>query len=258
MIKKTLFCASILSVGFVSAQSFQLMDYNDVDIANTVHYEYGTASELGQTKFHLENLTGSAKNFGVSVERIYYNGDHVFSCNNLAVCFGTLCYSGLASVSGVQVINSGVGDVVAANTIYTELKLAPSTFCWDDCAIDSATWTVTVYDQNNPTDSVFSTIVWRCGPDPVSVEEITKENVRLNAYPNPAINVLTIGYFIDGEFDKASIDVYDVFGQKVAFKELNSGKGEVELSVENLGSGVYFYSIKVDGQSVRTERVVVR
>jgi len=403
MIKKILFCASILTVGFVSAQSFQLMDHHDVDISNGTHYEYGSAITLGATKFHFENLTGSQLAFAVKVERIYVPS----TLSDLAVCFGTECYSASGGVAGTQVINNGVGYAVAANELYTDLKIAPITWPWATPASDSAVWSVTIFNEVNPSDSISTLIIWKsqvCGDvsgngliegselagdqnengfidgseiagditcdgqigagevsgdldassyiEPgefsgdvngdgvigagevwfdidgdgvlgdgeiagdlngdyvisngeiagdtdgdglinggelegdvngngiidngeihgdtngdgvinggevaVSVHAITKESVSLTAYPNPAISVLTIEYVIDGEFVKANIDVFDVLGQKVAFKELNSKRGAVVLSLKQLNSGVYFYSIQVDGLTIRTESVILK
>jgi hypothetical protein len=258
MIKKILFIASLFCVGFVSAQSFQLLDYNGLDISNTNHYEYGTPAELGLTGFQIENLTGFSKSFSVKAERVYYDGEEIFGCNNLQVCYDAACHSLVPSISGVQVVNNGVGDVVAANSTYIDLKISPITACWNDCANDSAVWIVTIYDAANPTDEVSATIVWRCGAPPVSVNEISNEYVRLNAFPNPALSDLNISYSIDASFDNAIIDVYDMLGKKMISKELNRAKGQVNLDVEPLDAGVYFYAIKIDGQTIRTERVVVR
>ncbi|MDB4533982.1 T9SS type A sorting domain-containing protein [Vicingaceae bacterium] len=258
MIKKILFISALFSVGFASGQTFQLLDANDVDISNTTHYEYGAAGDLDDTKFHVKNLTSVSQNFASKVEVVYYNGDNLFSCNNLAVCFGAACYSGLASVSGVQIINNGIGDVVPANGIYTEFKVSPVTFCWNDCANDSAVWIVTVFDENNPSDEVTTTIVWRCGVDPVSVNEINEDAIKLSAYPNPSSRNLTIDYAVKGSSNSLELDVFDVLGKKVVSQKLNSNQGRVNLDVEFLNAGVYFYAIKVDGSVVKTERLIIK
>ena len=90
MIRKILFIASILTVGFASAQSLQLMDHNDNDIDGTTHVEVAhnaSLADLAAAKFHIKNLTGSLQEFvlKVSLEYTGYQGD-------LGVCFGTQCY----------------------------------------------------------------------------------------------------------------------------------------------------------------------
>ena len=253
MIKKILFVASIFVAGFASAQSFQLMDHNDVDISGTTHYEYGTPSDLGNTKFHIQNLTNGLKSFALKVEKIHvpYNN------SGLSCCFGQACFSASATVSGTQIINNGSGDNIISNGIYTELKVSPITWPWVDCAIDSAVWTVTVYDPSNPSDESTATIIWRCGNAPTSVDEINASNVKLSAYPNPTSNNLTIQYSVDGNYDNIAVDLYDVLGQKLISQSLNNRGGKTNLDVSALNAGVYFYAIKVDGQTIRTERLIV-
>lgn len=253
MIKKILFVTSIFAAGFASAQSFQLMDHNDVDISGTTHYEYGTPTELSATKFHIQNLTGATKSFALKVEKNYvpYNN------SGLAVCFGTACFSASATVSGTQTINNGVGDDILANANYTDLKVSPVTWMWAP-SVDSAVWIVTVYDANNPSDEVVSTIVWKTGNAPTSVANIDAENVKLSAFPNPASEKLTVLYSVKGSFDNVNIDLYDVLGQKLISRQLNNSNGETRLDVSSLRAGVYFYAIKVDGQTIKTERVIIQ
>ncbi len=254
MIKKLLFVASIFSIGFCSAQSFRILDYNDVNITNTTHTENGTNNELSLTKFHIENLTNGLKSFAIKVEKVYVP----YANSGLGVCFGTACFSASATVSGTQIIANGVGDDVAANGIYTDLKISPVTWPWIDCANDYATWIVTVYDPANPSDEATATIVWDCGSSSVSIDEVEENMVSLNAFPNPAKNNLTVNYAVKGSFNTASIELFDVLGQKLISKNLASNKGEVRLNINSLNAGVYFYSIRVNGQAVKTERVIVQ
>jgi hypothetical protein len=253
MIKKVLFILTFFCAGFISAQSFELMDHNDVIISNTTHYEYGSDSALGTTKFHIRNLTGTQQSFALKVEKIYtpYNN------SNLAVCFGVACFDADAIVDGIQIINNGDGENVDGNAIYTDLKLAPITWPWISCERDSAVWKVTVYDPANVSDEVSSTIVWRCG-FPVSVNEIRKDFVSLNSFPNPASINLSINYTIDAVFNTASVDLFDMLGQKLVSTKLTGSRGQVKLNVESFNAGIYFYAIKVDGQTVKTERIVVK
>jgi hypothetical protein len=254
MLRKLLFITSFFIVGFLSAQSFELLDHNDVDITGTNHYEIDAPANLAETKFHVKNLTNSQVSFGLKVELIY----SPYSNCDLACCFGVACHSASSTISGTQIINSGIGDDVAANATYTDLKISPVTWMWNDCPNDSAVWVVTVYDPANPSDEASATIVWKCENTATSVLEIGKENVKLNAFPNPAANNLTVRYAIDGSFTTANVELFDVLGQKLMSNQLTSNSGNVKLDVSPLNAGVYFYSIRVDGQVVKTERVIIQ
>jgi hypothetical protein len=257
MIKKILFVASIFVAGLVSAQSLQLLDHNDVDISGGTHLEMGTAADLSVTKFHLKNLTSNPVDFAVKVELVYNDSQN--PCSDLQVCFGSACYLADESISGTQVIMSS-GAPVAVNilgsAIYTDLKIGPFTSCWADCATDSSVWRVTAYVPSDPSDSTSAIITWKC--DVLASVDDDVVVSAFNVYPNPATDNLTINYTVDGSVNNARMDVYDVLGQQVASHALNSNKGQINLSVDNLNAGVYFYSIKVDEKAIRTERVIIK
>ena len=157
MIKKILFITSLFAVGAASAQTFQFSDHNDVNIANTTHYEYGTPATLVFIKFHVKNLTGATERFAVKAikESVPYTN------SGLAVCFGPACYSASGSVSGVQLINGGSGDNVGANAIYTNLKISPVAWPWVNTILDSAVWNVVIFNETSSTDSVAARIIYK-------------------------------------------------------------------------------------------------
>jgi len=252
MLKKILFVSALFCAGFVSAQSFELLDANDVDISTTTHYEYGSAEVLGNTLFRVRNLTGSPQAFAVKVEKFHVP----YSNSGLAICIGIACCYGDPEVDGPQILNNGNGDDIDGNAIYTNFKVSPITWPWMDCATDSAVWKVTVYDPENLSDEASATIIWRCGY-PVKINELHADFVRLNSFPNPASSALTINYAIDAVFTSAFVEFYDVLGQKLLSTKLTASTGQVHMNVESFTAGIYFYAIKVDGQTVQTERVVV-
>ena len=92
----------------------------------------------------------------------------------------------------------------------------------------------------------------------LSVVDFDEKNVGLNVYPNPVSTQLNISYSIEGSVNNARVDVYDVLGQKINTYKLNNNKGQLNIDVEHLNSGVYFYTIKVNEKMIRTERVMVK
>ena len=313
MIKNILFITSLIAVSAASAQTFQINDHNDVDITNTIHYEYGTPATLGFTKFHVKNLTGTNQNFAAKVEKIYVP----YSNSGLAVCFGTACYSASATVSGTQIINGGIGDEVVANGIYTNFKSSPITWPWVNTIADSATWKIVIFNELDVSDAVTVTVIWKFrligdtdgdgvigagevagdidgngiidgseiegdvtgdgiigagelegdsngngvidnGESAVSVNEIDVKNINIKAYPNPATDNLTVAYDLNGKANHVTISVYDILGQNVTSKKLNNSKGLVQLDLQNVNAGIYFYTIKVEDKVLRTEKFIVR
>lgn len=84
----------------------------------------------------------------------------------------------------------------------------------------------------------------------VGVEET--EELEYSVYPNPVNDVLNINI----ESNNTSIEIFDIVGKQVASMNLVNGKNQ--LNIENLKAGVYFYSIKKNGDVVETRKLVVR
>ncbi len=249
MIKKILFISSMFFVGLASAQTFQIMDHYDVSIEGTSHYERGSLQALSETKFHVKNLTSSLATYSAKVYEIANT-----PASDLQICYGSNCFTADDGVSGPQ---TNIGNVsLAGGAIDSTFKAAPFTFTW--VAGDSARWRVTIYNVSNPNDSSSAIITWKEG-FPVSIKtEVSKNDVKLSAYPNPVSSLLTVNYNIDTDASAdVAIDVYDVVGKKVTSHKVMNNKGQVQLNVSDFNSGVYFYSLNVNGQAIKTERIII-
>ena len=249
MIKKILFITAIFSAGFMSAQSFQIMDHNDVDITGTSHTEYGNGDVLGATKFHIKNLTGNTKTYTCDMQEISN-----VPGTDWQVCYGTNCFSATAGIATVQVI--GGSNSIPGSQIDTTFKVAPFSGFGAWTGGETATWRVKVYDPQNVSDSASAIITWQNYG--VSVKEITSKDVALNAYPNPATDNISVSYSIDGITNNAQLSVFDIVDKKIKSYDLANNKNQLSINVSDLNSGVYFYSIMVEGKAIKTERVIVK
>ena len=87
---------------------------------------------------------------------------------------------------------------------------------------------------------------------------MSKNDVQLSAYPNPVSSLLTVNYNVDSDASaNVSVDVYDVVGKKVTSHKVMNNKGQVQLDVSAFNAGVYFYSLNVNGQAIKTERIII-
>ena len=243
MIRKILFIATFFVAGIVSAQTFQLQDDNNVSIVNSSHYEYGVADTLAETKFHVKNISGGSATYTARVFEIQNP-----TAANLQICFGSNCFTSQQTITGSVTLGAGQTDAT--------FKVAPFTFAWGGA--DSAVWRVTVFDMSNPNDSSSAIITWKEGFPTTITEVIAKKDVNFSVYPNPASDNLTINYNIDANVSSASVDVFDVVGKRVLTHKLLGAKGVLKVGVSDLKSGIYFYTIKADGQTLKTERVIIK
>lgn len=76
--------------------------------------------------------------------------------------------------------------------------------------------------------------------------------------PNPFNDRTVIGFNLQDEFRNASIVITDLNGiQKLFFDNLKTGDGAVTVTHDQLYSGIFLYSLILDGEVVDTKRMVV-
>lgn len=81
----------------------------------------------------------------------------------------------------------------------------------------------------------------------------------LGAYPNPAQNFTNIHYRIDVA-SSVSVNVFDLSGRVVlnSTEQLSAGTHEIKVSLKNIPSGKYYYTIKTERSSLTSKFVVVK
>ncbi len=94
---------------------------------------------------------------------------------------------------------------------------------------------------------------------PGSELENAKSAFLGDAYPNPAAESFTIDYELPENSGNAIVSLYDVSGKSIKQIELNgsTGKQQLNLPVGDLSSGMYFYSLEIDGHRQTTKRISV-
>jgi hypothetical protein len=87
--------------------------------------------------------------------------------------------------------------------------------------------------------------------------ETSHQVVLYQNEPNPFDNKTTIRYFTPENISKAVIVFYDEFGRELKMVEVTeNGFGKVEIDTENLASGVYTYSLIINGKVVETRKML--
>lgn len=112
-----------------------------------------------------------------------------------------------------------------------------------------------LYDTNNPSDSAYIDV--KFDNNPTSVGDVSSQEVKLSAYPNPTSDFLTVDYDAKG-VENSILSVYNVLGEEVLSRTLGASKGKERIDVSLMNSGVYFYAIKSQGKAIRTERFIVK
>jgi len=133
---------------------------------------------------------------------------------------------------------------------------------------DSSIFEPRVYPNGNDGCSIYTYII-KSGDDELFADSVQvtytiggidcflsdneiETTLDYSVYPNPANSVLNISIFENN----TSISIFDVVGKTISEMELVNGTNT--LNIENLNAGVYFYSIKRNGNSIETKKLIVR
>ena len=107
-----------------------------------------------------------------------------------------------------------------------------------------ATYRYTAFDSADPTDSVSVDITFDIS---VGVDETSSLGSLSDAYPNPANGTTSISYELTSN-EEAILEVYNMIGEQVERLRLNGSEGTATINTSEMESGVYFYSLLVEGR----------
>lgn len=79
-----------------------------------------------------------------------------------------------------------------------------------------------------------------------------------DVYPNPASEYAYINYKILSDEVKAKMVLHNVLGSPVAEYDLPSTDSKAKIRTEDLNSGIYFYTLYIDGKAVMTRKLVIK
>jgi hypothetical protein len=102
-------------------------------------------------------------------------------------------------------------------------------------------------------DTTQVTIHYTCA---TAIHEVDAGIVS-DAYPNPAISQVTIDYALTTAPKNAAIVVYDVLGKVVKEIPLENREGQAIIHVNDLHSGLYFYTVIADGRSSTPGKLII-
>lgn len=180
----------------------------------------------------------------VAFKRIDANYTELTDSN--AICWG-LCFTTNISqnpVSFNRTIQPGETDTAIVH-VYPDLDGYTRTGFID----------YVLFDYYNPDDSIAFRIDFKVNGQPLGQEELRKPSVSV--YPNPATDLLNVNYEL-APGAKAQFELINIVGSKVLSAELDSRRSHTEIDLTNLNSGVYFYTLKVNGELAVSKKLVIK
>lgn len=233
--KKTLTISILLLSAITSFSQNQFFEFSNLqtDVWGDVNYQM-----LGRA--YVKNITDDT--LQVKVRR--YNVDVVSGSEN-AFCWD-LCYTPFTAES--------------VNSITMEPNSVKPNFYADFFPNGNAglsTLKYCFFNEDNMADSACIMVYFYASPTGVESVIYTDANTVSSAYPNPASATTKLNYTLRNDAGKAKLELHNMLGAKVRTIDLAEKMASIELSLNNLESGVYFYSLVVDDKAVATKKLVV-
>lgn len=243
--KKIITSIAFITVSLLGFGQFSLdvLDDNENEISNTIFDVNIGPNESLITELIVVNTDSVSHTY--KCRRTIYTVDPTDSTR---FCWGGLCYNWPTNLSSLS-LAIAPGDTIHYSDFGFHAEFISK----------MATITRTVhyqwYDIANITDSTGVTIRYN---STVGIDEMAKVGGTIsNAFPNPANLTVSMKYDINEYSQKGSIVFYDMVGKIVKETELTDKKGTAKINVDDLNSGIYFYSFVVDGKAISTKKLVI-
>ncbi len=187
----------------------------------------------------------------------------------------------------VKNISATTMEVKCIRTIIENVDSTFNSFCWGVCyppSIDTSSISVTIssqatsyeftgdhnpagktgkvkvkysfYDIHTP-ESQSSVFV---NYDHTSIGDVGENPGNLyvsGAYPNPANNLVSLDYDLTGSRN-AKILIYNLLGTILEEIDIADSTGKITLNTSGYNEGLYFYSLKVNNEIIKTRKLVIR
>jgi len=90
---------------------------------------------------------------------------------------------------------------------------------------------------------------------PVGIADVNLNSTTVKAFPNPASNMIT---FTFPASQNVSVKVFDISGKEIMNKVIDGNAGTYTADLSELTSGIYFYQITLDNNTVTRKFSIVK
>jgi len=116
-----------------------------------------------------------------------------------------------------------------------------------------------IYNKANPTDLVHFELNFMVESRPEKASIYTSRFITIHdVYPNPMVTSANIDYQLHQDNVKAKIVIHNILGNALQEYELPFAENRVKITADDLGSGIYFYTVYIDQEGLMTRKLIVR
>ena len=233
----------LLSVFALSAQSFQVTDPNGNNVANGATYAVCGDGEASWGELNIEFRVTANENVRLIGEKVENN---VVENTVNYICFGQ-CLSPTVYVTDPFPMEAGASEVYSMHYMYSNDI--------NEVLGKEQSMKYYIYAADNPDDKLVINIIFKYSLESVIDNSIVES--FSNAYPVPARDFVNFDYSFNSNVN-AEVAIYNMMGQEVLRNSINGVSGKASIDVSDLADGVYFYSLIVNGQTEKSNKLVIR
>jgi len=232
----------LLTVFYANAQSYTL-EWGGEVLADTITLN---PFSVDDTEIVFEAIFNNLTDVGANIKVIR---------NEISIVEGTvnsfcwdLCFPPFVDTSGNFIyIPAGGQSEEAAFSAHFEIH----------DAIGISVIEYTFYNMDNPDENVK--IVVNFDTSPTAISENLHDNIWVSdVYPNPATSFVKIDYKLPREVEAAGIKIVNLLGSVVKEQLIDTQNSSVQIDINDINSGIYFYSLFVNGEVFSTKKLIVR
>ncbi|OYT14888.1 MAG: hypothetical protein B7C24_15930 [Bacteroidetes bacterium 4572_77] len=110
------------------------------------------------------------------------------------------------------------------------------------------------FNRSAGNDANYLTLIYN--PSGVGFSELEGVSIS-DAYPNPAVDHFNLDYSLP-HFTQAWVKIYHLNGSLINQFPIETEKGSIKIPTQDWITGVYFYSIELDGKTIGVEKILVQ
>lgn len=223
---------------------YYLMDVpnSQVRIYNMDHSLYKTVNCVVPNGYYLSDIKYVSQNLfntDAQIELAYTYYKYISTTSSYYYMYG----SGVVNENGNNLLTiDGAQYLFVNKTGDTEYKLFA--YCFDYSVLPETVWT-NIYNLPGSLVSVANI----SGSEP---------DAFLNAWPNPANDIIRLNYELPDQVKSASLYLSDSNGRPVRNYLIDGHSDHLVISVNNLAPGVYLYYVGYDNRRTLSKKIVVQ
>ncbi|MCF6171693.1 MAG: T9SS type A sorting domain-containing protein [Bacteroidales bacterium] len=126
-----------------------------------------------------------------------------------------------------------------------------------NAAIGTAVVEYTFYNAENEDQYVKLLVKYWASPEGIAEDPLKGGSIS-NLYPNPATRLVSFDFVFPEKVKTAGIRITNLFGRVLKEVDIVHSSGKLTVDVGKLESGVYFYSLLLNGHVYETKKLVIR